>query len=94
MRSPFTFAKILDVGTSEPVIARTVIQADQLLNVFLVPEEFRLRVTQVMREVERRLVDCLKASQHIRSEIEAGKREFGERLAPWNPKQRLPSPPW
>ena len=94
MPSPFTFAKISDYGTSTPVVARTVHQAHLLLNVFPVSEEFRHRVTEVMWEIQRHLLECHKTCEAICQEARQGQAEFAKRVAAGGDPRSVPTLPW
>lgn len=94
MAVPFTFVKVCDYGTTTPVIARTVHQSQQLLNLFSVAEEFKKRVAKVMWEIQRRLLECYKTSQSVVQEIEGGKKAFQGRTKNANDSDDLSIHPW
>jgi len=76
---PFTFVKVLDHGTSNTIVARTLYQSLQLLNLYALGKEFEKQNSEVMWEIQRRLLDCYENSSSIIKEIESSKLTFKEK---------------
>lgn len=76
---PFTFVKVADYGTNNPIVARTFYQSQQLLNLYGFDKEFEKRNSEVMWEIQRQLLDCYEKSASITKEIESSKLTFKEK---------------
>lgn len=87
--SPFTFVKVSDHGTSNPIVARTFYQSQQLLNLYAFDKEFEKQNSEVMWEIQRQLLDCYEKSSSMIKEIENSKLEFKEKV-----KNDLSFHPW
>ena len=77
--SPFSWIKISNYGTSNPIVARTSYQSQQLLNLYAFDKDFEKERSKVMWEIEQRLVACYDMSSSMIKEIESSKLTFKEK---------------
>lgn len=77
--SPFSWIKISNYGTSNPIVARTSYQSQQLLNLYAFDKEFEKERSKVMWEIQQRLVACYDMSSSMIKEIESSKLTFKEK---------------
>lgn len=77
--SPFSFVKISDYGTSNPIVARTSYQSQQLLNLYAFDKEFEKLRSEVMWKIQQRLLDCYKISSSLIEEIKNNNILFKEK---------------
>jgi hypothetical protein len=75
----FQFQKISASGTSTPAVARTVVQAGQLMQAFPISEEIRTAVSNTLFEVQHQLVRCVQVWEKVRDEVAQAEREVVER---------------
>lgn len=77
--SPFTFVKVSDHGTNNPIVARTSFQSQRLLSLYPFGKEFKNQNAKVMFEIQQRLLDCYDKSSSMIKEIESDKLIFSEK---------------
>ena len=78
--SPFIFVKVSEYGTSNPIVARTFYQSQQLLKLYPFDKEFEKQNSEVMWEIQRQLLNCYEKSSSMIKEIEDSKLAFKEKV--------------
>jgi len=69
---PFSIQKVLEKGTATPCVARTMLQAGNLLNAFTSDERLKEDVLQISYEVMEHQLACLEVVEIIEPQIAAG----------------------
>jgi hypothetical protein len=72
----FQIQKVSNHGANVPVVARTLLQAHDLMQAFGVPEALRLDVADAMVELQRKLLHCFDIYDKVRQEVETGRLDL------------------
>lgn len=67
---PFVFSKVLEHGTSNPIVARLGLQTMQLLDQCKIGKETRDKIAEIyMYSLQKKLVRCWEIKERFRSEF-------------------------
>lgn len=89
----FIFQKFSNYGTSSPVVARTLPQAQQLLNATKLDEDAKKTVMAAVLEIQKQLVRCVTIRDDVQKEVSAGLDELTKKGLGPGPHYSLPGIP-
>jgi hypothetical protein len=73
--APFTVSMVQNVGTSNPIVARVLLQGDQALNFFTGTETEKAAIRKQLHQCKELLLRCEASANQVRSKIEAIKEK-------------------
>lgn len=72
----FKFQKLSNYGTSTPAVARTVLQAKPIVDMFNCTEEQRTALLEKLFDVQRHLLKCVECRDSLAAEIEEERASY------------------